>query len=356
MPKINYLQVADKLAKRRKFIGPYFIIPVLVLLAIFLYLFFQNSSSDRLDVSYRTTMDTAVELRFVPGSSKESVQVREAVFTEIKRLEELFSRSIADSEINRINNSAGRRPVSVNPEVIFVTEKAIDYANLSRGAFDPTIAPLIDLWGFLGQNYRLPGITEIEETLPLVDYTLLEIDSSRSTIYLPREGMALELGGIAKGYIVDQALQVLIRAGIEHAFINAGGDIGLIGAKPDGSPWRIGIRHPRKENEIIAVLQATGGAVVTSGDYQRTFEENSISYHHILNPATGMPSRDLVSVTIVAPTATEADALSTAVFVLGPARGKALIENMPGIEGILITPDLKLLVSSGLEGKIELQP
>lgn len=356
MPKTNYFQAAVKQAQRRKLTGPYFIIPVLVLFAIFLYLFFQNNSSDRLEVSYRTTMDTSVELRFVPGSSKESGQVREDVFTEIERLEELFSRSISGSEISQINNSAGRRPVSVSPEVIYVTEKAIDYANLSSGAFDPTIAPLIDLWGFLGQNFRLPGITEIEETLPLVDYTLLEIDSSRSTIYLPREGMSLELGGIAKGYIVDQALQVLIRAGIEHAFINAGGDIGLIGAKPDGSPWRIGVRHPREENEIIAILPSIGGAVVTSGDYQRTFEENSISYHHILNPETGMPSRELVSVTIVAPTATEADALSTAVFVLGPARGMALIESMPKVEGVLITPDLKLLVSSGLEGIIEIQP
>jgi len=356
LPKTNYFQAAVKQAQRRKLTGPYLIIPVLVLFVLFLYLFFQNNSSGRLEVSYRTTMDTSVELRFVPGSNKEFVQVREAVFTEIERLEELFSRSISGSEISQINNSAGRRPVSVSPEVIFVTEKAIYYASLSSGAFDPTIAPLIDLWGFLGQNYRLPGITEIEETLPLVDYTLLEIDSSRSTIYLPREGMSLELGGIAKGYIVDQALQVLIRAGIEHAFINAGGDIGLIGAKPDGSPWRIGVRHPRKENEIIAVLPAIGGAVVTSGDYQRTFEEDSISYHHILKPETGMPSRELVSVTILAPTATEADALSTAVFVLGPARGMALIESMPLVEGVLITPDLKLLVSSGLEGIIEIQP
>jgi len=189
----------------------------------------------------------------------------------------------------------------------------------------------------------------------LVDYTVLEIDRELSTVYLPVTGMALELGGIAKGYIVDQTMQVLLAEGIEHAYVNAGGDIGLIGTKSDGSPWRIGVRHPRDANKIIAVLSASGGAVVTSGDYERAFIEAGISYHHILNPKTGMPARELTSVTIIAKTAIEADALSTTIFVLGPLKGMALIEQLTGVEGILITPDLQVLISSGLQGLVELE-
>lgn len=356
MPKKNYFQVAGKQAKHRKHRSIFYVIPVLILVAIFFYLFLQHNFSGKLDVSYRTTMDTSVELRFVSGSRKESGQIRDAVFAEIERLEELFSRSISASEISQINSSAGLRPVPVSPEVIFVTEKAIAYAKMSSGAFDPTIAPLIDLWGFLGQVYRVPERAELEKVLPLIDYTLVEINAANATVYLPVRGMSLELGGIAKGFIVDQALQVLKKAGVEQAFINAGGDIGLIGTKPDGSPWRIGVRHPREENEIIAVLPAIGGAVVTSGDYERSFPVAGISYHHILDPASGMPSGELASVTIVAATVIEADALSTAVFVLGPVKGMALVEQLPGVEGILITPDLDILISSGLDGIVELHP
>jgi len=193
-------------------------------------------------------------------------------------------------------------------------------------------------------------------SIGLVDYTRIELDKDLSTIYLPDTGMSMELGGIAKGFIIDRALQILTEAGVQNAYINAGGDIGLIGPNRGGKPWIIGIRHPRDNNEVIAVLPVSGGAVVTSGDYERVFEEGGVTYHHILNPRTGMPAIDLISVTIIAETVIEADALSTAVFVLGPVDGLALIEELPGIEGILITPELELLVSSGLEGILELNP
>ena len=165
---------------------------------------------------------------------------------------------------------------------------------------------------------------------------------------------SLDLGGIAKGYIVDRGLALLAQAGVENAFLNAGGDIAILGTKPDGTPWRVGIRHPRGADHYIAVLSMTGGAVVTSGDYERTFEAGGQRYHHILDPSTGYPAGDLTSVTITAPTATEADALSTAVFVLGPERGLALVESLPGVEAVLVTRDLEIMVSTGLVGKIEL--
>jgi FAD:protein FMN transferase len=301
------------------------------------------------------SMDTTVELRLQAESRKEAESVKAGLVTEMERLEGLLSRSLSGSDVNRVNRMAGQEPAQVSPETLAVTRAALEFARLTEGAFDPTIAPLLNIWGFLGQQYRVPAMDEIEAALALVDYRLLELDPQRGTVYLPEAGMSLDLGGIAKGYIVDRGLALLSRSGIRHAFLNAGGDIGLLGSRPDGTPWRIGVRHPREENQYIAVIPLNGGAVVTSGDYERTFEQNSVRYHHILDPSTGQPALSLSSVTIVAQTAMEADALSTAVFVLGPQRGLALVEQLSGVEAVLVTAGLEILISSGLQEKIELQ-
>jgi len=167
--------------------------------------------------------------------------------------------------------------------------------------------------------------------------------------------MVLELGGLAKGFILDRAIAVLKNYLVRSAFINAGGDIALLGSRPDGEPWKLGILHPRAEKKILAVLEASDRAVVTSGDYERHFDRDGIAYHHIIDPKAGKPARKLASVTVIAATAAEADALSTAIFVLGPSEGLVLIERMPGVEGVLVTPELKVFVSSGMEGIIEFQ-
>lgn len=335
---------------------PLYLIAALAVIVSILFIYYYNRPAERLYQYYHVTMDTQIELRFFEGSSSKAEQISNAVFAEMERLENIFSRSLQESEISLINRSAGIEPVSVGHEMLSVANQANYYAQLSEGAFDPTIAPLIDLWGFLGQAYRVPSESEISAALPLVNYSLVQIDNSRKSIYLPEKKMALELGGIAKGYIIDRALDILIAAGVEHAYINAGGDVGLLGPKPGGSPWQIGVRHPREDNKIIAVLPVIGGAVVTSGDYQRAFVKEGIKYHHILNSRNGMPSRNLASVTIYAATALEADALSTTVFLLGPVRGLALVEKMPGVEGILITPAMEILISDGLADLVELEP
>jgi FAD:protein FMN transferase len=335
---------------------PFYLIAALAVIASIFFIYYYNSPAEKLYQYYHVTMDTQVELLLLNNSSHNAELVSDAVFAEMERLEKIFSRSLQDSEISLINRSAGIEPVSVGHEMLSVVSQANYYAQLSEGAFDPTIAPLIDLWGFLGQEYRVPSEAEISAVLPLVNYSMVQIDDSRQSIYLPEKKMALELGGIAKGFIIDRALDILTAAGVEHAFINAGGDIGLLGSKPGGSPWQIGVRHPREGNKIIAVLPVSGGAVVTSGDYQRAFVEEGINYHHLLNSRSGMPARELVSVTIYAATALEADALSTTVFLLGPVRGLALIEKMPGVEGILITPAMEILISDGLADLVELEP
>lgn len=294
-------------------------------------------------------MDTTIELQIQAESRREAEDLSGKLFAEIKRLEALLSRTAPGSDLDLVNRMAGKEAVVVSPDTLAVARLAVQYARLTEGAFDPTIAPLMDLWGFLGRQFQVPGSAELEGVLPLVDYSLVEIDSVGSTIYLPRAGMSLDFGGIAKGYIVDRGLELLSAAGIRSAFLNAGGDIGLLGSRPDGTPWRIGVRHPREDDRFSAVLPLSGGAVVTSGDYERFFEKGGVRYHHLLDPGTGQPARALSSVTVIAPSAVEADALSTAIFVLGPERGLLLVEQLPGVEAVLVTAGMEVLISTGLQ-------
>jgi thiamine biosynthesis lipoprotein len=315
----------------------------------------RGNSAEKLFSYQQLLMDTDVSLQLYSGSSREAEEVKEDLFKEMSRLELLLSCTESSSEVTIINRAAGEGPVQVGPETAEVIEKAIHYARLSEGAFDPTIGPLLDIWGFRGEANRVPEPVEIEAAAALVDYSLMENDYAAGKVFLPSSGMALDLGGIAKGYIVDRGLELLARSGIGHALLNAGGDIGILGPKPDGSPWRIGVKHPRRDDELIAVISwLKKGAVVTSGDYERFFEEDGERYHHILDPRTGYPARNLLSATVVAPTAIEADALSTALFVMGPQRGLELVESLPGVEAILVTPQLELLISSGLQDCVEL--
>jgi len=309
----------------------------------------RNNPGEQVFSYHYLAMDTSIDLRLQAQSRQEAEAARDELFAEIKRLEKLFSRTLSGSDISMINKMAGKEAVEVSPETLELIYMALDFALLSEGAFDPTIAPLLDLWGFLGSQYRLPGSQEIEAALHLADYRLLQLDRENRIVFLPQNGMALDLGGIAKGYIVDRGLKLLSEAGIDHALLNAGGDIGILGSRPDGTPWRIGVRHPRREDQYIAVLPLSGGAVVTSGDYERVFEEGGRRYHHILDPETGQPAHSLASVTIIAPTAVKADALSTAVFVMGAERGLALVERLPDIEAILVTTEMEILASTGLQ-------
>ncbi len=345
----------DKKNRVTKYLKPIYIIPLLILVLLFGYYYMRTFYAVNTFTYTHMTMDTVAELRFQARGARAAEEIRDEVFAEIERLEELFSRSIPESDVSRINNNAGQKPVKVSPEVFYVTEQALEYAEMSDGVFDPTVAPLTDLWGFFSdQEYRVPEAEEIEDTLPLVDYSLVELDPEEQTVYLPVSGMGLELGGIAKGFIVDQSLEILIDAGVESAYVNAG-DIGLLGTRPDGEPWRIGVRNPRDERDMIAVLSLQDTGVDTSGDYERSFEEDGVKYHHILNAKTGMPAMELASVTVLSETTMEADVLSTLAFILGPEAGLNLIEEKEGIEGVFVTPELDITYTSGLQDKIDLE-
>lgn len=308
----------------------------------------------------RLLMDTRVDLTLYEVDKKASEQIAEKVFAEMERLENIFSRTVASSDVARINQGAGKQWVKVSPELFFVLKKALEFAELTEGAFNPTVGPLMDLWGFGTEHPHLPSAEELQRVLSLVDYRLVEMDEDRSMVYLPLEGMKLDLGGIAKGFIVDRGLDVLRSFNLQASFINAGGDISICGEKPSGEKWTVAVQDPKlamkdSQDSYVAVIHLEEeGSVVTSGDYQRYFEENGEIYHHILDPADGKPARYLTSVTIVAPDAMTADAFSTAIFVLGREKGMELLESFPGIDGMIMDKDGKIYYSSGLEDKIQI--
>jgi thiamine biosynthesis lipoprotein len=265
-------------------------------------------------------------------------------FAEIARVEGLLSEWRESSEISEVNRNAGRRPVTVGPELYGVVERSVRISDLTGGAFDITFAACGGLWSF--RDARVPSPEEIERCLERVDYRALRLDRESSTIHLPSEGMRIGIGGIGKGYGVDRAAELLEARGFFDYIVDGGGDVRLRGANV-GRAWRVGIAHPRRRGELYGRLDADRGAVVTSGDYERYFERDGRLYHHILDPATGRPASASVAVTVIAPTALDADALATGLFVLGPEAGIALVERLEGVDALFFAPDLTVRRSSG---------
>lgn len=241
-------------------------------------------------------------------------------FREIKRIENLLNYYRDDSEVSRLNKQ-GR--LEVSPETLFVIKKAGEFWQMTQGAFDVTVAALLELWGFSGGNYRVPDDIKIKETLELIGFDKVRI--SGNIIEFKTEGMKIDLGAIAKGYAVDCAARKLKLAGIKSALINAGGDIYCLGDK-GGLPWRVAIKAGQ-EAGFVGYLELKDKAVATSGNYEQYFSVGDTRYCHILDPRTGKPAdTDIASVTVIADDCLTADALSTSIFVLGKEKGRELAE------------------------------
>ena len=251
------------------------------------------------------------------------------IFRRLREIEDRMSVNIAESDIARINASAGQEPVKVHDDVFEVIRRALYYAEISDGAFDPTVGPLVSLWGIGGENPRVPSPEEINAARGLIGRHDVVLDKENSSVFLKRPGMALDLGAIVKGYAADEAAAILKRERIPRAIIDLGGNVLVYGKKRDRSPWQIGVQDPEGDRgSYIGVVRIRDHTVVTSGVYERFFESGETRYHHILSPSDGWPVRNgLHSVTIIARRSIDADALSTACFVLGYERGKALIES-----------------------------
>lgn len=272
--------------------------------------------------------------------------VKASILEECKTLcedyENRFSKEIETSEISQINSASGR-PVTVSDETIELLEKALYYCELSGGKFDITIAPVSTLWNF-DENHEgiLPEQEALEEALAHVDYHNVIIHGNTVTLSDPQA--QIDLGGIAKGYIADKLKEFLVSNGVEHALINLGGNVLAVGGRYDGTAFHIGIQKPFDEqNEAITQVEVRNRSVVSSGTYERYFENNGTIYHHILDPSTGYPyQNDLLQVTILSDYSADGDALSTACFALGLEEGARLAESLDGIQAIFITQDYEL--------------
>ena len=273
------------------------------------------------------------------------------VFARIREIENLMSVNIPSSDICRVNAASGIEPVRVHEETFTVIQRALYYAKLSGGGFDPSVGSLVSLWGIGSDTPRVPYQEKIDETLPLVNWRDIEIDPVTRSVFLKRRGMALDLGAVAKGYAADEAAAIIKNAGIERAIVDLGGNIVTLGQRSDKNPWRVGVQNPglnKGRGDYIGVLQVTEKSVVTSGVYERFFEEKGRRYHHIFLPESGYPvENDLLSVTIIARNSIDADALSTSIFVLGYERGRELIDSLPETEAVFIFNDASVRKTSG---------
>lgn len=278
-----------------------------------------------------TIMGTTLEMTVYRPQGDDAAADFEAAYAEIETVDQLMSLYRSDSELTILNTSRGGAAFAVSPYTLDVIQASQHFSEVSAGAFDVSVKPLIDLWGFYDvATASLPDETDIAKALMVtgVDQVALSDTSVRLT-----EGAALDFGAIAKGYAVDLAIAALQTRGVRSAMVNLGGTIGVTGPHPDGSPWRIGLQHPRQA-ALMATVELSTGAVATSGDYDRFFEVDGRRYSHIVDPRTGWPVSGMASVSVVAPNATTADAVSTAAFVLGADDGIDLLNACNAITGL----------------------
>ncbi|MEM8816018.1 MAG: FAD:protein FMN transferase [Pseudomonadota bacterium] len=269
----------------------------------------------------------------------------DVVFAEAERINQLMSTYIEESHISMVNREAALGPVVAEPELFSLIQRSLDISVLTRGAFDIT-------YDSVGQHYdfrkrQRPDEATVSAEKQRIGYRLVELDEALGTVHYLAEGVRINLGGIAKGYVVERGVDILKSRGVQHAIVTAGGDSRLLGDRR-GKPWGIGIRDPRKDGDVAITVPLSDEAISTSGDYERFFDEDGVRYHHILAPSTGEPAEGVHSATVIGPDAVMTDALSTSVFVLGVDQGLRLISSLPDYESIVIDANGAIFYSDGL--------
>jgi len=303
-------------------------------------------------------MGTVLSIEVAAPSTESAVALMPKLWAESERLDNIFSRYIPGSEINLINREAGHEPVPVSTDMMTVFTRAGEISRLTGGAFDITVGPLMELWGFFPKiKGKVPPEAEVKKALLRIGWRSVELNPSRQTIRFLLPEMEIDLSAAAKGYVVDRIIALLVEEGIESALVNAGGDIYCLGYAPGGRPWKIGMEHPRNEEDLLTVLELRDRAVATSGDYRNYFIRNRRRYSHIIDPFTGGPVRNgVVGASVLADDCLTADALATAIFVMGAKKGMELIESIEGVEGIIVTEErdeIKMRFSKGSAIKLD---
>lgn len=293
-------------------------------------------------------LDTLIQITAYGENADKAI---DSAFDRISEIHNKMNVNDENSEVSKINKLAGRGYQRVSGDTLYVIKKGLFYSALSKGRFDITIGPLVKLWGIGTDKARLPEKKEIENVLSLINYKDVIINEDKNEVMLKKENMSIDLGAIAKGYAADEVIRILKENGIKSAVADLGGNIYVLGSKPNGKPWRIGIQDPFKSRgSTFAAIEVKDKTLVTSGNYERFFIKNGKRYHHILDVKTGYPVENgLVSVTIIGDSSIDCDALSTTVFVLGLQEGMKLIESLKGYDAIFVTQDKKVYVTSGIK-------
>lgn len=308
----------------------------------------------RLLVATEFLMDTSVTVKIYVHDRIKGENLLKSAFDEGARIEHIMEPLKGNGELQRINASPGTSWHTVSPDLLRVLVRSRYFYDRTGGAFDPTIAPDKWLWDFENEK-KVPADQEIQEKLKSVGFSLVEINENRIRFTNPE--VRLDLGGVAKGYAVDRMISVLKEGGVKAGLVNAGGDIFSFGKKPGNEDWVIGISHPRLSRTIRPEKTIHLESVATSGDYQRFFIEDGVRYHHILDPSTGYPAHDCISVTVWTVNATDADILATAIFVLGPEKGLELTESLENVETLIFFEKdgvVNAVMSSGIKDKVRL--
>lgn len=327
----------------------------LLILAVLVTLAGRAGAAPRLVARVGTSMGTQVRIAVFTEASEANIdRAVQAAFDELNRLEQLMTTWRDDSEVSRINQNAGMKPVVVSEDTFSVLQTAQQASRLSGGAFDVTYYALHGLWKFDDDlEARVPDAKVLADRLGKVNYRKLILDANRKTAFLSESGMALGVGGIGKGYAVDRVAEVMKRAGFANVIVQAGGDLLCAGSK-GGAPWMAGIRDPRGESsDVLATLALSDHAFSTAGDYERFFILDGRRYHHIIDIKTGYPATRSRSVTVYAKTALWADALDDAVFVMGWQKGIKLVDSLPDVGAVIVDAHGKVHVSRLLKDKVQ---
>lgn len=307
-----------------------------------------------------TTQDSFQIGTYVTLSIYADAQVPDRVFDDlfnlIDKYEYMISKNIKGTELNKVNDNAGIAPVKVSKDIIEMIKLGLKYADVTKGKFDISVGPLVDLWGIGTDFAHLPTDAEIKEKMALINYKKIIINEKDQTVYLTDKGMEIDLGAIAKGYIADRLKELIQKEGYKSAIINLGGNVLTVGTKPNSDNWNIGVRNPESDaGSTMGILKLKDNSIVSSGVYERFFIENNVRYHHIINATTGYPEQNnMLSVSIISERSVDGDALSTTVFLLGLKEGYKYIESLDGIGAVFIMSDHSVYVTSSLQDKFTL--
>ncbi len=306
----------------------------------------QNSGGEQVFTRHEIKMGTEFAIHVAHHDEEELREAIAAAYDEIDRVEALISEWREDSEISELNRGAGAGPVPVGRELGEVVERSLELSKLTEGAFDITFAACAGLWSIADQ--RIASDDEIDDCLPHIDYRNVRIDAEKSTIELVGEDTRVGIGAIGKGYGVDRAARVLRERGMENFIVDGSGDLYVSGRR-DHRPWRVAIAHPRNQGQVLAVVELSDVAFVSSGDYERYFKRDGTRYHHIIDPSTARPAQASIATTVIAADATTADALATAFFVLGAEQSLTIAEELPDVEALVITAEKDVEYTAGME-------